>query len=70
MNGLQLERLIFIPYSVASMEFAIEASLNYMSERKAFGKSIDKFQVLRHRIAKLSSKVQCLNFWILLFKII
>ena len=61
MNGLQLERLIFIPYSVASMEFAIEASLNYMSERKAFGKSIDKFQVLRHRIAKLSSKVQCLK---------
>ena len=32
-----------------------------MSERKAFGKSIDKFQVLRHRIAKLSSKVQCLK---------
>ena len=61
MNGLQLERLIFIPYSVASMEYAIEASLDYMSNRKAFGKTIDKFQVLRHRIAKLSSKVECLK---------
>ena len=61
MNGLQLERLIFIPYSVASMEFAIEVSLDYMSKRRAFGKTIDKFQVLRHRIAKLSSKVQCLK---------
>ena len=61
MNGLQLERLIFIPYSVASMEYAIEVSLDYMSKRRAFGKTIDKFQVLRHRIAKLSSKVQCLK---------
>ena len=61
MNGLQLERLIFIPSSVASMEYAIEISLDYMSKRKAFGKTIDKFQVLRHRIAKLSSKVECLK---------
>ena len=61
MNGLQLERLIFIPYSVASMEYAIEVSLDYMSKRKAFGRTIDKFQVLRHRIAKLSSKVECLK---------
>ena len=61
MNGLQLERLIFIPSSVASMEYAIEVSLDYMSKRKAFGKTIDKFQVLRHRIAKLSSKVECLK---------
>ena len=61
MNGLQLERLIFIPYAVASMEYAIKVSLDYMSKRRAFGKSIDKFQVLRHRIAKLSSKIQCLK---------
>ena len=61
MNGLQLERLIFIPYAVASMEYAVEVSLDYMSKRRAFGKSIDKFQVLRHRIAKLSSKIQCLK---------
>ncbi len=61
MNGLQLERLIFIPYSVASMEYAIDSSLDYMSKRSAFGKTIDKFQVLRHRIAKLSSKVECLK---------
>ena len=61
MNGLQLERLIFIPYAVASMEYAVEASLDYMSQRKAFGKSINKFQVLRHRIAKLSSEIECLK---------
>ena len=55
MNGLQLERLCFMPSSIAAMEFAISESLNYMNERKAFGKSINKLQVLRHRIAQLSS---------------
>ncbi|MGB0840593.1 MAG: acyl-CoA dehydrogenase family protein, partial [Chitinophagales bacterium] len=37
MNGLQLERLCFIPGSVTAMETAISKSLQYMSERRAFG---------------------------------
>ena len=61
MNGLQLERLCFMPSSIAAMEFAISESLNYMNERKAFGKSINKFQVLRHRIAQLSSEIEALK---------
>ena len=61
MNGLQLERLCFMPSSIATMEFAISESLSYMNERKAFGKSINKFQVLRHRIAQLSSEIEALK---------
>ncbi len=61
MNGLQLERLCFIPGSVASMEFAIDRALQYMSERKAFGRSLNQFQVLRHRIAQLASEVEALK---------
>lgn len=61
MNGLQLERLCFIPGSVATMEFAIDSALQYMSERKAFGRTINKFQVLRHRIAQLSAEVEALK---------
>ena len=61
MNGLQLERLCFIPSSVSSMEYAIEISMEYMSERKAFGNTLDTFQVLRHRIAQLSSEVEALK---------
>ena len=61
MNGLQLERLCFIPGSVASMEWAIGQALQYMSEREAFGKSLDRFQVLRHRIARLASEVEALK---------
>jgi len=61
MNGLQLERLCFMPSSIATMEFAISESLSYINERKAFGKSINKFQVLRHRIAQLSSEIEALK---------
>ena len=61
MNGLQLERLCFLPSLVATMEFAISESLNYMSQRKAFGRTIDKFEVLRHRVAQLSSELEAIK---------
>jgi len=61
MNGLQLERLCAVPAGVSGMERAIELSLQYMSERKAFGKSINQFQVLRHRIAQLAAEVEALK---------
>ena len=61
MNGLQLERLCFIPAAVKAMELAIAKSLQYMSEREAFGRPINRFQVLRHRIAQLASEVEALK---------
>ncbi|MFK7981705.1 MAG: acyl-CoA dehydrogenase family protein [Saprospiraceae bacterium] len=61
MNGLQLERTCFVPSSVVSMEVAIDKALQYMSERYAFGKPINQFQVLRHRIAQLASEVEALK---------
>ena len=61
MNGLQLERLCFLPSSIATMEFAISESLNYMKERKAFGRSLNQLQILRHKIAQLSSEIEALK---------
>jgi acyl-CoA dehydrogenase len=61
MNGLQLERLCAVPAAVRGMEYAIEVTLQYMSEREAFGKPINQFQVLRHRIAQMSSEVEALK---------
>ena len=58
MNGLQLERLIFVPSCIGAMELAISESIKYMKERKSFGQTIDKFQVLRHKIATLSSQIE------------
>ncbi|MEM7369970.1 MAG: acyl-CoA dehydrogenase family protein [Bacteroidota bacterium] len=61
MNGLQLERLVAVPSCVSGMEWAIETTLQYMSERQAFGRPINKFQVLRHRIAQMASEVEALK---------
>jgi len=61
MNGLQLERLCAVPAAVTGCEKAIEVSLKYMAEREAFGRSINKFQVLRHRVAQLASEVEALK---------
>jgi len=58
MNGLQLERICALPAGITAMESALEKSLQYMSERQAFGKSINRFQVLRHRIAQMASEVE------------
>ena len=58
MNGLQLERLIFVPSCIGAMEFAISESIKYMKQRKSFGQTIDKFQALRHKIASLSSEIE------------
>jgi alkylation response protein AidB-like acyl-CoA dehydrogenase/putative sterol carrier protein len=63
MGGLQLERLVGAVGAIAACENAIEYTLQYMSERKAFGRPINKFQVLRHRIAQLSAEVESLKFY-------
>jgi len=61
MNGLQLERIISLPAAIVAMEQALAQSIKYLSEREAFGRSLDRFQVLRHRIAQLSSEVEALK---------
>ena len=47
----------------ARAEYAVDYALGYMKERVAFGKSLDKFQALRHKIAEMSSEVEmCKEF--------
>ncbi|MEM7515087.1 MAG: acyl-CoA dehydrogenase family protein, partial [Bacteroidota bacterium] len=55
MGGLQLERLAGAVMGYAACEAAMEYTLKYMSERHAFGRPINKFQVLRHRMADLAT---------------
>lgn len=63
MGGLQLERLAGSIMGYASCENILEYSLKYMSERKAFGRTIDRFQVLRHRVAQLATEIEaCKQF--------
>lgn len=58
MQHLALERLIMAINATARSEFALEYALGYMDERKAFGKKINEFQVLRHKVAEMASQIE------------
>lgn len=58
MQHFALERLIMGINAHARAEYALEYTLQYMSEREAFGRSIDQFQALRHKVADLVSEVE------------
>ncbi|TMM31952.1 acyl-CoA dehydrogenase [Polaribacter aestuariivivens] len=57
MQHFALERLIMGVNAHARAEFALDYAIKYMQERVAFGKSLDKFQALRHKIAEMASRV-------------
>ena len=52
------ERLSMAVGAVSTSEYALNVTLQYISEREAFGKKINKFQVLRHRIAQMASEIE------------
>lgn len=58
MQHFSLERLIMGVNAHARAEYAIEYTLQYMSEREAFGKSINQFQALRHRLVERATEVE------------
>ena len=63
MQHFASERLIMGINAHARAEFALDYAIQYMSERKAFGKTIDKFQALRHKVADMASEVEmCKEF--------
>lgn len=63
MQHFALERLIMGINAHARAEFALEYALQYMSERQAFGKSINQFQALRHNLVDLYTDMEfCKEF--------
>lgn len=58
MQHFASERLAMAIGGMATAEYALEVTLQYMSEREAFGRPINKFQVLRHRIAQMASEIE------------
>ena len=57
MQHFVTERLDMALIGVCQAQLAIDYALKYTSEREAFGRTINKFQSLRHRLAQLSSEV-------------
>src|SRR3954449_794170 len=55
---LQGERLIGAASCVAGAQRAFERTLAYAMERKAFGREIGHFQVIRHKFAAMATKIE------------
>jgi alkylation response protein AidB-like acyl-CoA dehydrogenase len=55
---LQGERLIGAAGSVAGAQHVFDRTLEYAKERKAFGRPIGHFQVIRHKFADMATKIE------------
>src|ERR1700750_1719447 len=55
---LQGERLIGAAGCVAGAQAAVDRTLAYAIERKAFGREIGHFQVIRHKFAAMATKIE------------
>lgn len=58
MAGLDGGRLNIAACSLGGAQSALEKSLAYMNERKAFGKRLDEFQALQFRIADMAIELE------------
>jgi len=58
MAGLDGGRLNIAACSIGAAQSALDKTLAYMAERKAFGKSIDQFQGLQFRLADMEIELQ------------
>ncbi len=57
MQMLPQERLVVGVQAIAAMELALEETIKYTKERKAFGKSIIDFQNTRFKLAEIKTQV-------------
>jgi long-chain-acyl-CoA dehydrogenase len=64
MADLPYERLIVALAGVAAMEGALEATLAYTKERKAFGQAIAEFQNTRFKLAEIATLVRIARVFI------
>ncbi|MDH6679055.1 isovaleryl-CoA dehydrogenase [Rhodococcus sp. LBL1] len=59
MTGLNIERLILGAMMLGTAQRAFDDTLEFITQRKQFGRPVGTFQVLRHRIADLATEIEC-----------
>jgi len=64
MQHFASERLGMALIGVCQAQLAIDLALEYMEQRSAFGRPINKFQALRHRIAQLSAETMSARIFV------
>lgn len=61
MENFNFERLSLIAGSLGMMKTCLEKSIDYAQERHTFGKPLIKHQVIRHKIADMSARVDMIE---------
>ncbi len=64
MAGLDGGRLNISASALGGAQNALNIALNYMGERKAFGKTLDQFQALQFRIADMETELQAARIFL------
>jgi len=64
MAGLDGGRLNISACSLGAAQAALDATLIYMGERQAFGKTIDQFQALQFRLADMETELQAARIFL------
>jgi alkylation response protein AidB-like acyl-CoA dehydrogenase len=64
MAGLDGGRLNIAACSLGAAQAALDATLAYMGERKAFGQPIDQFQALQFRLADMETDLQAARIFL------
>ncbi|MFY0596038.1 MAG: acyl-CoA dehydrogenase family protein [Cognatishimia sp.] len=64
MAGLDGGRLNISAGALGGAQQALDQTVQYMSERKAFGRSIDQFQALQFRLAEFETKLQAARIFL------
>jgi alkylation response protein AidB-like acyl-CoA dehydrogenase len=59
MSGLNKERLIAAAFSLGLAQRAFDDVLDYVKQRRQFGRAIGSFQSIRHRLAELATEIEC-----------
>ncbi len=58
MDSFQLERLVAAILAIGGARHALEIALKYLDEREAFGRKLNRYQVLRHRLVDLATELE------------
>ncbi|MBI5503714.1 MAG: acyl-CoA dehydrogenase family protein [Deltaproteobacteria bacterium] len=58
MRNFQTERISLGVFGSCTADLALKECLRYVAERKAFGRPLQGFQVIRHKLANMATKVE------------
>jgi alkylation response protein AidB-like acyl-CoA dehydrogenase len=59
MRGLAIERMIIAAMSTGAARRSLEDVIAYVKEREQFGRTLGRFQAVRHKLADLATEVAC-----------